>query len=322
MPPLAIMGAVSAGSSLLGGLLGKSAAQSAAEQQQAAAAKASGIAGAAGQQAQNALTGQIANENTNVQPYLQAGAQATNQLSSALAPGGSLTQQFGQFQAPTAAQAAAMPGYQFQLQQGQNALQNSAAARGGLLSTGTAKALDQYSQGFASTDYGNLFNQALQGYQTNFNTFNTQQNEAYQRLAGLSGQGAASAAGLNNVQQQGTNALASSLMGTAQQQGQDIMGGANAGAAGTVGGTNALVGGLTGAANAIGGGLSLNAILGAQNGSNTYVPSVANGSFSYAGGNTPGTGFTPAPSGAGLWGNTVAPPTAPDFGNALPAVLG
>jgi hypothetical protein len=265
MPPLAIMGAISAGTSLLGGLLGKSAAQQAAEQQQAAAAKASALTGAAGQQAQNALTGQLANENANAQPYLQAGAQATNQLSNALAPGGSLTQQFGQFSAPTAAQAAAMPGYQFQLQQGTNALQNSAAARGGLLSTGTAKALDQYSQGLASTDYGNLFNQALQGYQTNFNTFNTQQNEAYQRLAGLSGQGAASAAGLNNVQQQGTNALASSLMGTAQQQGQDIMGGANAGAAGTVGGTNALVGGLSGAANSIGGALGLSSILGAQN---------------------------------------------------------
>src|SRR6202161_516928 len=225
MPPLAIGGAISGIGSIIGGVLNSGAASTASQQQQAGANKAAGTVGAAGQQAQNYLTGQLSNENKHSQPYLQAGAQATNQLSNALAPGGSLTQQFAQFQAPTAAQAAAMPGYQFQLQQGENALQNSAAAKGGLLSTGTAKALDNYSQGLASTDYGNLFNQALSGNQTNFNTFNTQQNEAYSRLMGLSGQGASSAAGLNNVQQQGTNALANSLMGTAQTQGQDIMGG-------------------------------------------------------------------------------------------------
>src|ERR1700677_1759046 len=269
MPSALIGGAVGGVTSLIGGILNSGAASTAAQQQQAGANKAAGTVGAAGQQAQNYLTGQLSQEQQNASPYLQAGAQATNQLSSALAPGGSLTQQFGQFQAPTAAQAQAMPGYQFQLQQGENALQNSAAARGGLLSSGTAKSLDQYSQGLASTDYGNLFNQALSGYQTNFNTFNTQQNEQYQRLAGVSGQGAQSAAGLNNVQQQGTNALASSLMGTAQQQGQDYMGAANAQAAGTIGSTNALVGGLTGAGNAIGGGLTLNSILGAQNSSNS-----------------------------------------------------
>jgi len=272
MPTALIGSAISGGASILGGILGMGASNTASQQQQAGANKASGLAGAAGQQAQNYLTSQLSNEQQNVSPYLQAGAQATNQLSNALAPGGSLTQQFGQFQAPTAAQAEAMPGYQFQLQQGENALQNSAAAKGGLLSTGTAKALDQYSQGLASTDYGNLFNQALSGYQTNFNTFNTQQNEAYQRLAGVSQLGANSAAGLNNVQQQGTNALANSLMGTAQTQGQDIMGGANAQAAGTIGSNNALVGGLTGAANAFGSGLTLNSILGAQNGSNQSVP--------------------------------------------------
>lgn len=308
MPPLAIMGAVGAGTSLLGGLLGQSAASKAAAAQQAAAQQASGLAGQAGQQAQNYLTGQLSNENANSQPYLQAGAQATNQLSNALAPGGSLTQQFGQFQAPTAAQAAAMPGYQFQLQQGENALQNSAAAKGGLLSSGTAKALDQYSQGLASTDYGNLFNQALSGYQTNFNTFNTQQNEAYQRLAGVSQQGANSAANLNNVQQQGTNALANSLMGTAQQQGQDIMGGANAQAAGIVGGNNALVGGLTGAANAIGGSLGLSSILGAQNSSG----GPTSGTFMGGGGN-------PNLGNQGFIGglNTNMPPPTNDLVNAF-----
>jgi len=283
MPSALLGSAVSAGTSILGGILGSNAASTASQQQQAGANKAAGAVGAAGQQAQNYLTGQLSNEAGNASPYLQAGAQATNQLSNALAPGGSLTQQFGQFQAPTAAQAAAMPGYQFQLQQGENALQNSAAAKGGLLSTGTAKALDNYSQGLASTDYGNLFNQALSGYQTNFNTFNTQQNEAYSRLMGLSGQGASSAAALNNVQQGGTNALANSLMGTAQEQGGYYTGAANAQAAGTIGSTNALVGGLSGAANAFGGAMTLNSILGAQNSSNAGGPT--SGTFAGGSGN-------------------------------------
>jgi hypothetical protein len=280
MPTALIGPAIGGVSSLIGGILNSNAASNAAQQEQAAAAKAAGTVGAAGQQAQNALSGQLAQEGANVSPYLQAGAQATNQLSSALAPGGSLTQQFGQFQAPTAAQAAAMPGYQFQLQQGENALQNSAAARGGLLSTGTAKSLDQYSQGLASTDYGNLFNQALSGYQTNFNTFNTQQNEAYNRLAGVSQLGASSAAGLNNVQQAGTNALANSIQGTAQQQGQYYVGAGNAQAAGTVGSTNALVGGLTGLGQA---GAGISNILGAQNASSGQTSGTFNVGNPYAG---------------------------------------
>lgn len=50
------------------------------------------------------------------------------------------------------------PGYQFRMDEGQRALENSAAARGGLLSGGTAKAIEQYGQGFASNEYANVFN--------------------------------------------------------------------------------------------------------------------------------------------------------------------
>lgn len=271
MPPAIIGGAISAGSNILGGLLGSSAASKAAAAQQAAAAKASGLAGAAGTQAQDFQTNQLAGENANSQPFIQAGQGATSQLSSLLAPGGQLTQGYGQFNAPTAEQAQNTPGYQFQLQQGLNALQNSAAARGGLLSTGTAKNLENYSQGLASTNYQNAYSNALNAYNTNFNTFNTGQNNLYNRLSGLAGQGANSAANLNSVQQQGTNNLSNILMGTAQTQGQDLMGGANAQAAGIVGSNNALVGGLTGAANNIGGAIQLNQLLGAQNAGNSSV---------------------------------------------------
>jgi hypothetical protein len=65
---------------------------------------------------------------------------------------GSLLTPYGQtFQAPTSVTEQNDPGYQFRLQQGQDALQNSAAARGGLLSGGTAKALSDYTKTLPQT---------------------------------------------------------------------------------------------------------------------------------------------------------------------------
>lgn len=74
------------------------------------------------------------------------------------------------FTAPTAEQAAQMPGYQFALTQGLQALQNSAAAKGGLLGGATGKALEDYGQAAAAQQYQNVYNQALQGWEANANT--------------------------------------------------------------------------------------------------------------------------------------------------------
>jgi hypothetical protein len=49
------------------------------------------------------------------------------------------------------------PGYLFRLGEGQKVLENSAAARGGLLSGQTGKALQQYGQNFASNEFGNIY---------------------------------------------------------------------------------------------------------------------------------------------------------------------
>jgi hypothetical protein len=251
MPSLLIGGAISAGTSLLGGLLGNNAASKAAQQQAAAGGRAAGLEAAAGQQAQGYQTGQLASEKANEQPFVGAGQGTVNSLASMLQPGGQLTQQFGQFQAPTGVTEQNDPGYQFRLQQGENALQSSAAARGGLLSTGTAKNLTDYAQGAASQEYGNVYNRALQTYGTNFNAFNTGQNNLYNRLFGVSQLGQGAASSLNNVQQAGTNNLSNILLGSAQAQGNDILGIGQAQAAGTVGGSNALRSGLTGAGNDI-----------------------------------------------------------------------
>jgi hypothetical protein len=71
------------------------------------------------------------------------------------------------FSAPTLAEAQAQPGYAFGLQQGQDALQNSAAARGTLRGGGTLKDLFGYTNAAAEQNYGNVFNQNLSSYNTN-----------------------------------------------------------------------------------------------------------------------------------------------------------
>lgn len=50
------------------------------------------------------------------------------------------------------------PGYQFQLEEGQKAIERSRAAKGVLGSGGTLKALQRYGQGLASQEYGGYLN--------------------------------------------------------------------------------------------------------------------------------------------------------------------
>lgn len=68
------------------------------------------------------------------------------------------------FHAPTFAEAQQEPGYQFRLQGGSDALERSAAAKGVLRTGGTLKDITEYGQNFASQEYGNVFNRALEGF--------------------------------------------------------------------------------------------------------------------------------------------------------------
>ena len=63
----------------------------------------------------------------------------------------------------------ATPGYQFQLQQGQQALGQTAAARGGLLSGAQQKAAQNYAQQQAATGFQSAWERAQQAYTTAFN---------------------------------------------------------------------------------------------------------------------------------------------------------
>jgi hypothetical protein len=71
------------------------------------------------------------------------------------------------FTGPTATDMTADPGYQFRLQQGQEALERSGAARGVTNTGGTLKDILDYGQQAASQEYGNVFGRQRDVYDLN-----------------------------------------------------------------------------------------------------------------------------------------------------------
>jgi hypothetical protein len=159
---------------------------------------------------------------------------------------GSLMQSYpgGQFQAPTGLTEQNDPGYQARLQLGQDTMERSAAARGGVLTGGTAQAENQAAQDYASNEYGNTYNRALNSYDTNFNTWNTNQTNQYNRLASLAGLGQQTATQLGQLGQNASNNVSSNLLSTAQNMGQAYQNAGAANASGYVGAANAWGGAL------------------------------------------------------------------------------
>lgn len=165
------------------------------------------------------LQQQIYNQNQqNLSPYMGYGSSAAKTLSSMLAPGGQLMQSF----TPADYLANKDPGYQFQLQQGQQALQNSQAAGNGVLTGSAMKDLMGYNQGMAST-----------GYQNAFDRWQSQNTNVYNRLMGQAQLGENAAAGAGNT----GATIGANMAGS-------MMGAGNAAAAGTVGVGNAISGGI------------------------------------------------------------------------------
>jgi hypothetical protein len=221
-------GAAILGSAVLGGLASRSAAKT-----QAGAAQSAADAQLQASREANALQQRMYEEGVaRQQPYYQAGVNA-----------------LGQMQGMTGAMPAAFtgqvdltrdPGYAFRLSEGMKALERSAAARGGLLSGGTGRALTRYGQDVASQEYGNAYNRAL----TEYNAARARESEGYNRLAGLAGVGGTTAqqiglAGQNMAGQYGQN-----LMAGGQAAAQGMLGAGAARASGYMGGANALTGAL------------------------------------------------------------------------------
>jgi len=88
------------------------------------------------------------------------------------------TAQFGTMTQPFDYQNWQDPGYDFRLGEGQKALERSAAKRGGLLSGRTGRELTRYAQNYGSAEYGNAFRRYQQ-----------EQNNLYNRLAGIANTG-------------------------------------------------------------------------------------------------------------------------------------
>lgn len=304
-----ISAGISAGGSLLSGVLGSKAAKSAAATQQANANKVAGMATTAAGTAATGVTdaattgannitaataagqGSVADSVTGAnstlqnyldqqkalyQPYQQAGTNSLASLQQLTGPSGPLSQQFSFNPSDLSSD----PGYQFTLSQGQQALQRSAAAQGGLFSTGTAKSLAGYTTGTANQYFNDAYNRAA-------NTFNVNrqgtlsQISGLQNLAGLgsTAAGAASTAIGNNAALQsgntvqggefganlgltgteaasGTNLTGATTAGGfgltgAQIAGTALTGGASATAAGQVGSTNSWLSALNGGTNSL-----------------------------------------------------------------------
>jgi hypothetical protein len=83
---------------------------------------------------------------------------------------------YAAFEAPTGQSMLSDPSYQFRLEQGQKALDASAANRGTLRTGSHLKDTIGYGQNFASQEYGNIFNRAAEQY--GMNRGNAQQNYA------------------------------------------------------------------------------------------------------------------------------------------------
>ena len=205
-------------------------------------------------------------------PSSGTAATGTTNLGSLVNPAngaaGSLTQAYpgGPFVAPTAAQALAMPGEQAQLQLGEQAMQQSAAAGGNLLTGGTEQALDAYGQNLASTDYQNTYNDAYNTYASGYNQFQNQQTNEYNRLASLAGVGQTSAQQLGTLGSSAASGISSNLLSTGSAIGGDIQNAGAANASGVLGTAGAINTGIGGATTNLNNLLNVNALQNASQG--------------------------------------------------------
>jgi hypothetical protein len=253
-PITAIVGGISAGTSLLGGIFksnaAKSAAQIQAEAAQAAGKKVEDVTAAtnpailaAGKVAGDQAIGAGTEANKLLNPYATAGVTAAGVLDKGIAEGGDFNK------TPTIADLEIDPGYAFRAQQGEEALTRSAAAHGAVGGGGFQKDLAGFSQGLASQEYQAAFNRFEQSQQNRFANVSS--------VANL-GRGAAGEMGTNLI---GTNEFAGTqnvnatdltsknTIDAARTSADYLTQGANATAAGKVASSNAIWGGIGGAAN-------------------------------------------------------------------------
>jgi hypothetical protein len=181
---------IGGGLGLLSSVIGADATGDAADQQSAAAANSTAL--------QKYQYDQTRQDNA---PWRAAGEASLNKLMGLLNDG-SLTSRFSGQNVQNE------PGYQFGMQQGQQGIERSAAARGMGLSGAALKAASRFNQDYAGTKYGQAFDR-----------WRMENSDTFNRLSGLAGTGqqvnaANSAAGQNYA-----NAAGQNMIGAANAQG-------------------------------------------------------------------------------------------------------
>jgi hypothetical protein len=315
------------GSAVVGGASSAYAANQAAQTQSNAAQAGAAAQVQAAQIAANTSLNMYGQTQQREQPFVGAGVGGVNALNAALpgltsgvalpttptfanAPGAPTLP--GNVQPMTQAQLEATPGYQFNLTQGEKAIQNSAAARGLGTSGAALKGATTFATGLADSTYQNQFNNqqtifqnalnlSQTGFQnqntswqnqinanqlgfananTNFANTQTNQSNAYSRLMGIinTGQNAAANVGSAGTNAANTAANASIAGGNAVQAG--LVGSANAQAAG-INATGAAVGNV---ANAVGGYAMYQGMYGGNNNTGTVsslnqIPQLPTGGY-------------------------------------------
>lgn len=201
------------------------------------------------QQTQQAMYNQT---RADLLPYNTVGKKSLNALyGAATANGPDVLQSFN----PTQDWLENTPGYKFQLAQGLKATQNSAAARGLGLSGAALKGAAQYTQGLASSNWQQQFEDYLSQQQQRYNQQVANQTNTYNRLMGVGqlGENAAAQTGAYGTQ-------------TAANIGQAQIGAGNAQAAGALG----IASGISGAANGISNAYMTNALFKSATGSGLF----------------------------------------------------
>ena len=188
-------------------------------QQAKAATQAANTQAAATREATKVQKDMYDQTRADLMPYADAGRDSLAQLIGQMGPDGYFNQTY------SGQDLYNDPSYQFRLQQGQDAIQSSAAAQGGLLSGATLKALQGYGQNMASQEYQNAYNR-----------FNADQTNRYNRLSNIVGLGQNAAAQQGNAGMQTAQAVANNTMAgaNAQAAGQIAAGNSTANAFGSI----------------------------------------------------------------------------------------
>lgn len=210
----------------------------------------------------------------NQAPFLSAGTQAVNSLKALTStPGKGLLSTYNNpFVAPSPNDVASEPGYQFTEQQGLDAINKEAAATGNVFSGSTLTAANKFGTGLAETTYNDAYNRALQTWMTNYNLWNNNQTNQFNRLSSLAGEGQVSANDLAMTGQQAANNTANIDLTSGRNIATEMNNAAAAEASGYVGAGNAISGGV----NSLAQYKLLSNLLNSSNGTNAFsqVPTL------------------------------------------------